>query len=98
MSFFSPGYIAPGNRAQQSSTIIHEDPTQNIQGGIAGQHYHMSLLAYQKAIAFFKAGYVNFEPCMSQIGDSMIARSGDMMSFYKLVPGTNTPAILDVPA
>jgi hypothetical protein len=93
MPFFRPGYQHQ-KTGTESLPILHEEPTQLIQGGIAGQHYHMSLAAYKALISMFTLGYATVEPIMSLSGETMLSRTGDMMVGFKYIGSVAVP---DVP-
>jgi hypothetical protein len=92
MPSFRPGYQHQ-KTGSESLPNIHEEPTQLIQGGIAGQHYHMSAAAYRALIAMFTSGYISLEPVMTLYGEPMLSKTGDVMTGPKILGITSIPDV-----
>lgn len=84
MSFLAPAYIESSKNAVLP--IIHDLDSQLIQGGIAGQHYHLTLSELQKMqvlTAIVDKIVENtqriYEPAMLASGDINTLASGDIV-------------------
>lgn len=89
MSFLRPGFIRAlgvNPRALQNVTgpnqglpIIHEEPTQMIQGGSSNQHYHLTAaeLALLQRIA--SKGIPAFSPLVTVSADLIFDNEGNLV-------------------
>lgn len=70
--------------------LIHEDPSQDVQGGLPGEHYHLSATAYQGLLNLLR-NPTYAEPIMTRGGAIMTALSGDiMMQMLNLSAGNSS--------
>lgn len=58
--------------------LIHEDPSQEVQGGLPGEHYHLSAALYDRLIQLIN-NPVYSEVVSSKTGALMISKTGDVM-------------------
>lgn len=57
---FVPGIYGPG--VSGGTNLVHEDPLQNIQGGTAGEHYHLTEAEHTYLSHLALVGIPLFEP------------------------------------
>lgn len=88
--FAKPGFVS--NRTGGSAVpgldipLVHEDPSQRIQGGLPGQHYHLSKELYQWLISDSQNQFYA-EPIMTLGGEIITSLTGDIaMTFVNLPP------------
>jgi len=85
-SFFRPGFIN-----NNSIPIIHEDDDQFIQGGLPGEHYHLSAAAHAALVEILTSKLSAAEPMTSLTGEIMLAKSGDIIVQGVKLPITEAP-------
>lgn len=77
MSAFSPSYAkSPTVSEEKPLPVVHEEVSQNIQGGKANEHYHLTLAELQKLQASSSGTepvIVNSEFVFADDGDIIVA-------------------------
>jgi hypothetical protein len=86
MGFHTPGFTRDNRPKIQNLPLIHELTSQNIQGGLPGEHYHLTAALYTRLIALASAGgTLVIEPAMSLTGEIMRFATGDIAMLTTLI-------------
>ena len=90
--FFRPGFA---HRSKNIVPNVHENPSQNIQGGLPGEHYHLSAALYSALIGLIN-NPIYSELVTSNSGELVTSNSGDTVTvFVNVTPGSSTGAAID---
>lgn len=77
MSAYNPGAIVP-IAPIEIAVLVHDDPLQQIQGGIAGQHYHLTSTQHSLVAGLATTGIPIFEP-VAISGELVYDGTGDVL-------------------
>ena len=91
--FFRPGFA---HRTKAAIPNVHEDPSQAVQGGLPGEHYHLSAALYASLIALATGPKLIAEAIYSNTGEAMHSVTGDVMSQIMtttVVPGSSDNSV-----
>jgi len=65
---------------------VHEDPNQPVQGGLPGQHYHISAAMYEALLAKISDPPLMTEAVVENAGDFVRAANNDLIYVLKAAP------------
>ena len=85
--FSNPAFLA---RKTGNSEDIHNDVSQPIQGGVAGEHYHLSAALYQALINLINNPR-SLEPVINNSSETIYVNGGDIVTVAVAVPPALSP-------
>ena len=86
--FFNPNFLA---RKTGNSSDIHNDSSQPIQGGVAGEHYHLSAALYQALINLINNPR-SIESVVTNSSAAVYVDGGDIVTVSIAIPPAPSPA------
>jgi len=94
--WFSPNFIR-----RRANSLIHEDASQAVQGGLPGEHYHISASLYQSLIQLVNNPTYS-ESITATGGESIFVNSGDIITVLQTATAEDitggVPSIPDIVA
>jgi len=89
--WFSPRFIR-----RRATSLVHEDASQNIQGGLPGEHYHISAEMYAALIEQINNPSYS-ESITSIAGENIFVDSGDILTVLQKTASATPEDVPSVP-